>query len=164
MASCKKENDDPNAPAPPESCSTNSGSFEVSLLGNDYQMILDAETQFSILYDWYSPGYTDFIIDAKDQNGSDIDVECSFEGSFAEGQSGYPEVYFHLDIDTLNLYSSSVNFDVLESDLSGGDGIYRPIKSTFEVTAHSYPFISGQAPADTILVSGSFCLNGIILP
>ncbi|HIP33107.1 MAG TPA: hypothetical protein EYG86_10115 [Crocinitomicaceae bacterium] len=67
-------------------------------------------------------------------------------------------------VDTNSLYVSEITFDVSTSILSSIDGIYRPIIGTFTGYAHSYPWYSNQPPADTMVISGSFCLNGLILP
>jgi hypothetical protein len=163
LASCNKDDNDPNTPEPPTSCSANSGSFDVTILGNDYQMVIDAETHFSILYNWYSPLQTDFILDAKDQNGNSLDVESQIDGPFIEGQSDYENAYFDLDVDTFNLQVSAISYDVIKSDLNEGEGIYYPIKATFTATAHSSPTFANPNPTDSYALIGSFCLNGVIL-
>ncbi len=112
---------------------------------------------------------SNFVIDSKDQNGNPIYSELLLPGTFNNGTTTYTNDtlsvdFFTIDIDTFNLYISAVTFDVLESNLSQQDGIYRPVTVNFNGVAHSFPWYAGQPPIDTIAISGSFCLNGIITP
>ena len=158
--SCNKEDET----VPTSSCDTNQGTFEVEILGNTYSMIDNPGTQFTIIYNAYGFQESAFIINAEDQNANELYVELALPGTFNTGTTNYSDLLFDIDVDTFNIYVSEASFTVSESDLNTQDGIYRPVVSTFTGTAHSYPWISGQPPADTINISGSFCLNGLMMP
>lgn len=167
LFSCKKE--ESTTTSNQTSCSPNNGSFNLSIEGENYDMIVDNTTNFSILYNWYGNHESNFVIDSKDQNGNPIYSELLLPGSFNNGVTTYTNDtlsvdFFTIDIDTFNLYISEVTFEVLESNLSLQDGIYRPVTANFNGIAHSFPWYAGQPPTDTIAISGSFCLNGVITP
>jgi hypothetical protein len=164
LVSCNKDDNNPDAPA---SCSTNTGSFDITLGGNSHQLVTDTETQFTILYNWFDEQNSSFVLAGKDQNGVAISVESALAGELNEGTINYNSDnygfdFMDLDVGSNFMYVSDITFDVLESDLSGGDGIYRPLRSTFTGTAHSYPWTNGEPAIDTMAFSGSFCLNGIV--
>ncbi len=152
----------------PKTCDTNTGSFIIALNGADYDMVVNTETQFTILYNWSGDSQTEFVIDSEDQNGNAMSVEFAIPGEFSKGSSSFSNTtldndFFTIDVDTFNLYVSSVTFDVSKSSLNSQDGTYKPVVSTFNGTAHSFPWTNGQPPVNTISFNGSFCLNGIIL-
>ncbi|MBK9191375.1 MAG: hypothetical protein IPM77_07590 [Crocinitomicaceae bacterium] len=164
--SCNKSDDNGNSS---DECAPNSGSFNVDVNGNNYDMIVNSETQFTILYNYSGTNETEFIIDSKDQNGNPMNIELAFPGQFNNGTTAYSNDvldfdFFTIDVDTFNLYVSSVTFEVSESDFNSQDGTYNPVISSFTGTAHSFPWTNGQPPLNTLSISGSFCLNGIILP
>ena len=131
-------------------------------------MIVDNTTLYSILHNWQDPNQTYFVLGATNQEGSPIGGEIHLPTRFILGSTFYtydtigPE-FFNLTVDTFSLYVSEVTFDVTESNLDPQSGIYSPVKATFHGVGHSFPWISGQPPIDTIQFSGSFCLNGYIL-
>lgn len=170
LLSCKKDNNPPaeeNVSAQP-GCATNTGYFTIDVNGQHYELVRDAETHFTSLYGWFEPDKTDFVIYATDQNANPMQIELGLPGKFTLGTTTYTndsfEDFFTMDVDTLNLYFSYVEFNVTTSNLDVNDGVYKPLKATYTGVAHSYPWINGQAPADTFNISGSFCLNGYIIP
>lgn len=151
------------------SCNSNNGSFNIGINGNNFDMVVDSETQFTILYNWSGTNETEFVIDSKDQNGNPMSIEVDFPGQFSTGTTTHSSStldfdFFTIDVDTFNLYVSSVTFEVSESNLNSQDGTYNPVMSSFSGTAHSYPWTSGQPPINTLNINGSFCLNGMIMP
>ncbi len=172
LFSCKKDQnptDGGNGGNLP-SCSENSGYFTLNLDGENFELVVDEETQFTNLYGWFEEDQSDFIIYGKDQNADYLQVELGLPGKFLVGSTTYSIDSLDNDFFTFNvggnskLYVSNVTFNVSTSNLIVSDGIYKPMKATYSGLAHSYPWINGQAPADTFNISGSICLNGIILP
>jgi len=150
------------------SCNTNSGSFNISIGDTNHIMVLNNQSQFTILYNWYGEESSAFVINSIDQNNEQIYIELRLPGTFNLGTTTYSHTdldfdFFDIDLDTLSYYASEVTFNVTESDLDVQDGIYKPVVATFTGTAHSYPWINGQPPIDTLSFSGTFCLNGVIL-
>ena len=166
LSACNKNEEETETAV---SCSTNSGSFDISIGGTTYEMALNSGTQFSILYDWYTVETSDFIINSLSQNNKQIYIELGLPGTFNEGETTYLSSdlgvdFFSISVDTFDYYVSEVTFNVIESNLNSQDGIYRPVRATFTGTAHSYPWTNGQPPIDNLNFTGSFCLNGIIIP
>lgn len=167
LLSCNKDEDDQPNNQPP-ACATNSGNFDISINGSNYAMVVNTETHFSILYNWSGNNATEFVIDAKDQNNNSLYIELGIPGKFVTGSSTHNNTdldsdFFTIDVDTFNLYVSSVTFAVSQSNLIQEEGVYKPVAATFNGTAHSFPWSNGQPPVNTISFSGSFCLNGVIL-
>lgn len=170
LLSCKKDNNPPptvNVPEQP-GCALNSGYFTADFNGQHYELVRDQETQFTNLYGWYEPGKSDFIIYGKDQNAKTLQVELGLPGRFKLGTTAYSQDslgdFLTMDFDTLHVYFSYIELNVTVSNLDVNDGMYKPLKGTYSGLAHSFPWINGQAPADTFNISGSFCLNGYIMP
>lgn len=177
LLSCNKDDDEDatagnsgNPTSPPASnCATNSGYFTINF-GNQFsELVLDSESQYTILYNWFGFEESAFIIDGEDQNSNDMYIELALPGKFKTGVKGYSTDslnfdFFDFSIDTFSYYVSNVVFDVATSNLDASDGIYKPVNGSFTGIAHSYPWFNGQAPTDTINISGTFCLNGMILP
>jgi hypothetical protein len=166
LLSCNKDDNNNNSQI---SCSTDEGNFSINVNGSNHDMVVNSETQFSILFNWYGNNESAFILDSKDQNGNPMYLELSLPGEFNNGSTTYSSStlnfdFFTIDVDTFNLYVSEVTFDVTESNLNQQDGIYRPVNGTFTGTAHSFPWTNGQPPINTLDINGSFCLNGIIMP
>ena len=173
LLSCKKEqnqtppegNGTPGTPLP--ACSENSGYFTIDVNGEHFELVIDSATQYTNLYNWYGEQESAFIIYGKDQNSSNMQIELGLPGKFNLGSTSYSTDsldfdFFDIFVDTFDLYVSNVVFNVTTSILDT-DGIYKPLKASFTGLAHSYPWINGQAPADTINISGTICLNGYIL-
>lgn len=164
--SCKKPATT-QTPTAPE-CALNTGSYSITIEGNTFDMVLDTNTNFTILYNWFGNQETNFVLYGADQNGNSMSVELFVPGILHLGSTTYSSValasdFFDIDIDTFSLYVSSVVFNVSKSNLNMQEGMYKPVVATFHGTAHSYPWINGQAPADTLAFSGSFCLNGFVM-
>jgi len=162
--SCNKADDNT-----PTSCAFNTGNFNITINGADFDMAVNAETHFSILYNWSGDNASEFVLDSKDQNGNAMYLELGIPGQFSEGSTSYSSStldfdFFTIDVDTFNLYVSTITFSVSESKLDPADGVYKPVVATFTGTAHSFPWTNGQPPVNTMSISGSFCLNGIIMP
>lgn len=149
-----------------ESCSTNSGYFEIEIAGNKHELQIDDEATFFILYGAYEENQNGFGVDGNDQNGKSINIEGNITGKLTQGTHTLDFQNFDfidIAVDTLDCYTSEVTFEIILSNLSLYEAIYEPIKGTFNGVAHSYPWSNGVPPADTILFSGEFCLNGLIL-
>lgn len=167
LFSCQKDNE-PNTNTI-DSCFPNSGSFSISIKDSTYDMVIDENTQFTIFYNYYTPNGNDFILDAEHQHGGELYVEAILPSLFSIGTHEYysstlPFDLFNISLDTFSLYVSEATFDVSQSVLGEQGIIYEPIVATFDGIAHSYPLYNGQPPRDTVLVSGSFCLNRYMLP
>ena len=168
LCACNKDEEEALAETSAASCSTNSGSFDITIGGATYEMALNSESQFTILYNWYTEETSDFVLNSVSQNNKEIYIELGLPGTFNEGETTYLSSdfgfdFFDIDVDTFNYYVSEVTFDVIESNLNSQDGTYTPVRATFNGTAHSYPWTNGQPPIDNLSFTGSFCLNGIIL-
>ena len=170
LLSCKKDNNPPAIEngSLQAGCDVNSGYFTADFNGQHYELVRDPETQFTNLYGWYEPDQSDFIIYGKDQNANPLQVELGLPGKFKLGTTTYSQDslgdFLTMDFDTLYVYFSSIELNVTVSNLDLNDGMYKPVKATYSGLAHSFPWINGQAPADTFNISGSFCLNGFIMP
>lgn len=165
--SCKKDNQ-PNSNTG-TACSPNSGYFNITINDSEFDMVLDSNTQFSILYNYFSPDQNDFIIYCKDQNENQMGIEAGFPGRFHNGPNTFSSDtldadFFTISVDTFDVYVSEVTFDVSNCFLGELGIMYEPIVATFQGIAHSFPWQNGQPPIDTVIVSGSFCLNRYILP
>lgn len=173
---CHKDEEQPTtstSTSPPvtttvTSCNTNSGSFNINMGGTNHTMVVNNQSQFTILYNWYNEAVSAFIINSINQNNEQIYIELGLPGTFNEGTTTYSNSnldfdFFNIDLDTLGYYVSEVTFNVTQSSLDTQDGIYKPVVATFSGTAHSYPWTNGQPPIDTLSFTGDFCLNGIIL-
>lgn len=170
LLSCKKNNNPPNFAngSGQSGCAVNTGYFNVDFNGQHYELTRDAETQFTNLYGWFEPDKSDFIIYGKDQNANPLSVELGLPGKFKLGTTAYSQDslgdFLTMEVDTLYLYFSYIKINVTSSNLDLNDGMYKPLQATYSGLAHSFPWINGQAPADTFNISGSFCLNGLIMP
>ncbi|MGV6861638.1 MAG: hypothetical protein ACWA41_07685 [Putridiphycobacter sp.] len=167
IVSCnKEEQEEPNnSTTTTESCGINQGEFEINFNGTNHVMVPDASTQFTIVYNWYNANANDFVIMAKDQNGKEIYIEAILPNEFTTGTQTYNSNNvdsFDIDLDTNGYYVSTVTFNLTECNLDN-QGIYNPIKGSFNGIAHSYPWSNGQPPIDTLSFSGSLCLNGLII-
>ncbi|MBL1281013.1 MAG: hypothetical protein COA33_012105 [Fluviicola sp.] len=171
--SCKKEENktDPSvsssASGTSNYCYTNQGKFSIDVNGVNHTMVTDATTNFTIIHNWYGLQETNFLMASNDQNGNFMAANLVLPNEFSVGSTTYSSLdfdYFDISVDTLSLYVSNVTFTVASSNLNTLDGIYRPVSATFTGFAHSYPWTNGQAPIDTFNISGSFCLNGFIIP
>jgi len=173
LLSCKKE----KTPAPnPQSggtsinspnCSFNTGHFKINIHGQSFELVVDSETHYTNLYNWSGYEESHFVIYGKDQNTNPMYVGFALPGKFKLGSTSYSadslgSDFFEIDIDTFSLYVSNVVFNVTISDLDV-DGIYKPLKATYTGKAHSYPWYNGQAPSDTLNISGNICINGFIM-
>lgn len=171
LFSCKKE----KTPLPSTggiifsqpNCSFNTGYFKIQINGESHELLVDSETHYTNLYNWFGYEESHFVIYGKDQNANLLNVGLALPGKFKLGSTTYyadsiDSEFFEMDIDTNNLYVSKVTFNVTTSELDV-DGIYKPMKATFTGTAHSYPWYNGQAPSDTVNISGSICINGYII-
>lgn len=174
FVSCKKEKDDETLSNEtlsnnnPPNCSLMSGSFEIDLAGNQHTLLINNQTHFTILYNWYGEQENGFVIIGEDQNNKSVNIEGILPEKLTVGThqfnpDGKNTEFFDIDIDTSNYYSSKLIINVIQSNLNLQEGMYKPIRATFEGIAHSYPWSSGQPPADTISYSGEFCLNGYIM-
>ncbi|MBD3636380.1 MAG: hypothetical protein HUJ25_03485 [Crocinitomicaceae bacterium] len=165
VTACKKNKDkDPE----PVNCAYNSGSFEINVAGEDHELQLDSQTNFTIVYNWFGYEESAMVIIGKDQNAESVYIEMAVPGIITEGSTSYNNTdldfdFFDIDLDTNGLYVSEVTFDVVESQFDSSQGIYTPIRANFSGTAHSYPWVNGQPPSDTQTFSGSLCLNGLVM-
>jgi hypothetical protein len=103
----------------------------------------------------------------EDQNGKPIYIEGILPGVLTLGSHHFNENnlgsdFFDIDLDTSAYYASELTVQVIQSNFNTTEGMYKPIRGTFEGIGHSYPWSNGQPPADTIAFSGEFCLNGFI--
>ena len=168
FASCKKDADNPDVPAASESCSTNSGTFEIELLGDTHELVIDNETNYTILYNWFGYEESAFVLDGKDTDGIDLNFESGIPGVLNEGESTYTDVengidFMDIDAGSVHLRVSTITMNVLESDLDMNEGIYKPIRASFSGIGHQDSIWSnGVPPEDTTYFSGGFCLNGAI--
>lgn len=174
FVSCKKEKD--NEPQPsgtssgntPPNCSLLSGSFEINMGGNQHSLQVNNQTHFTILYNWYEEQENNFVLIGEDQNNKSINIEGVLPETLSVGthqfnSDGKNIEFFDIYLDTSSYYSSKLIINVVQSNLNLQEGMYKPIRATFEGVAHSYPWSSGQPPADTINYSGEFCLNAYIM-
>jgi hypothetical protein len=173
LTSCKKDKNDDTpsngtvANNTVASCSTNSGSFEMTMSGNEHILQVNDQTNFTILYGWYGNQENNIVIIGEDQNGKPIYIEGILPGVLTLGSHHFNENdlgsdFFDIDLDTSAYYASELTVQVIQSNFNATEGIYKPIRGTFEGIGHSYPWSNGQPPADTIAFSGEFCLNGFI--
>lgn len=170
LLSCKKDKNldtksgenGPSVSLP--NCTENSGYFTININGEHFELVIDSETHYTNLYNWYNFQESAFVIYGKDQNANAMDIELALPGKFKLGSTPYVLDYdfFDIDVDTFSLYVSNVVFDVSTSNL-GADGMYRPLKASFTGVAHSYAWINGQPPTDTFNISGTMCINGYIM-
>ena len=174
FVSCKKDKDNDSTPngtlssSNPPNCAFNSGAFEISIEGNQHHLQVNNQTHFTILYNWYGEQENHFVIIGENQNSKSFYVEGILPETLSLGSHHYSgnDLYFDffdIDIDTSAYYTSDLTIHVFESNLNLQEGVYKPIRATFEGIAHSYPWSSGQPPADTISFSGEFCLNGYMM-
>jgi hypothetical protein len=172
LISCKKEKNPTtpagNNPISLPDCSENSGYFKMDVDGTEYRLLVNPTTHFTILYDWFGYQESSFVIEGTDQNSKSLNVGLALPGKFKLGTTTYSidsldQDFFEIDVDTFTYYVSKVTFDVATSNLNPTDGMYRPVKASFTGIAHPYPWYNGQAPADTVSISGTFCLNGFIM-
>lgn len=173
FVSCKKDKEDtqPNETLSNNNspnCSLNSGSFEISLGGSQHILQVNDQTHFTILYNWYGEQENNFVLIGEDQNSKSIYIEGILPeiltvGTHQFDADGKNAEFFDIDLDTSSYYSSKLIINVTQSNLNLQEGAYKPITATFEGIAHSYPWFSGQPPADTISYSGEFCLNGYMM-
>lgn len=169
FTSCKKDDEEnPDLPTSTAACSTNSGTFEIELLGEIHELLIDNQTNYTILYNWFGYEESAFVLDAKDANGLDLKLESALPGVINVGETTYTDVENPFDFMDIaaggkNLRVSAVTFDVLESDLDMNDGIYKPVRATFSGIGHQDSvWTNGVPPQDTTYFSGGFCLNGAI--
>ena len=169
FTSCKKDDEEnPDLPSSTASCSTNSGTFEIEVLGETYELVIDNETNYTILYNWFGYEESNFVLLAKDENGLDLKLESALPGVINVGETTYTDVENYFDFMGLtaggvHLRVSTITMDVLESELSMEDGIYRPLRATFSGIGHQDSvWTNGVPPEDTTYFSGGFCLNGAI--
>jgi len=164
LISCNKDEvpeDSPNSSS--ASCSTNSGTFEIEVEGVNHTLQLTNETHYSIVYNWFGNEETSFVIYGENQNGQTLDVEFGIAGVIEEGNFNYgSELFFQLSLDTTSFSPTQTNLEVLESDLSANEGIYKPIRANFSGTGVEKVWDNGQQISTNKSFSGSFCLNGII--
>lgn len=172
FVSCKKEQNPTtsaaNNPISLPDCGENSGYFKMDVDGTEYRLVVNPETHFTILYDWFGYQESHFVIEGIDQNSKTLMVGVALPGKFKLGSNTYSidsldQDFFEIDVDTFHYYVSKVTFNVATSNLSQTDGMYRPVKASFTGIAHPYPWYNGQAPADTVHINGIFCLNGFIM-
>lgn len=174
FASCKKDKDNDTTPngtlssSNPPNCSINSGAFEISMAGSDHILQVNDQTHFTILYNWYGEQENNLVIIGEDQNGKSIYIEGILPGVLSLGTHHFngndlDSDFFEIDLDTSSYYTSELTLTVFESTLIPQEGVYKPIRGTFEGVGHSYPWFNGQPPTDTITYSGEFCLNGAIV-
>ncbi|MEX1192267.1 MAG: hypothetical protein WEA99_09855 [Brumimicrobium sp.] len=169
LVSCKKDKDDntlPNETISTPSCASNSGAFEIGLGGNQHILKINDQTHFTILYNWYGEEENNLVIIGEDQNDKSIYIEGILPEKLSIGSHHFNANdfdFFDIDLDTSNYYTSELTINVIESNLNLQEGVYKPIRGTFEGVGHSYPWINGQPPADTITYSGEFCLNGFMM-
>lgn len=174
LFSCnKQENSTPknsgqnnNTPIP--NCTAFTGHFSIDINGQQFNLVVDNETHYSNVYNWFGYEESDFVIHGKDQNSNPILIELALPGKFAVGSKTYSTDsldfdFFGIDIDTNNLYVSNVTFNVVESVLDA-DGMYKPMRANFTGTAHSLGSLSNPNPGDTVNISGAICLNTYIIP
>ncbi|MBL1280727.1 MAG: hypothetical protein COA33_010660 [Fluviicola sp.] len=173
--SCKKEENktDPSTSSSTSGtsnyCYANQGKFEIDINGENFIMTPDSNTNFTILYNWFGLQESNFVISSNDQNNNSMSVETALPGTLNVGSTTYDAAslsptFFTIYVDTFVMYVSTVTFDVTSSNLDLTDGIYKPVSATFTGVAHSYPWINGQPPVDTVNISGTFCLNGVVIP
>lgn len=171
LLSCKKDQNQAPSPVgngPLPACSENSGYFTIDINGEHFELAVDSATQYSNLYNWLDNQESIFVINGKDQNSSFMHIEMALPGKFNLGSTTYStdslaHDFFNIYIDTFGLYVSNVVFNVTTSNLDTTVGMYKPLKASFTGTAHSYPWYYEQVPADTVNISGAFCLNGVII-
>jgi len=147
------------------SCSAKSGYFEINMDGQNYVLQIDNETNFTILYGVYEVNQNAMVINGNDTDGKSIYFEGNITGPLNQGthvltHDNYD--FFDVSVNTFDCYVSSLTFSIIQSNLIANEGVYKPIKGTFNGTAHSYPWSSGVPPSDTITFFGEFCLNGAI--
>ena len=150
-------------------CAENSGYFNINLDGQHHNLVLDSTTQYTNLYNWFGEDESHFVVIGSNQNSNPIYIEMALPGKFKLGTTTYSidsldQDFFDLSIDTFSLYVSKVTFNVSVRDLNLIYGMFRPVKASFTGVAHHYPWYNNQAPADTVIISGDFCLNGFMLP
>jgi hypothetical protein len=166
VISCKKDKEDENNQSSQNTCPTNSGYFEINMGGSEHILKIDDETNYTILYGWYEENQNGMVIIGSDKNDKSIYIEGNITGKLTVGSHSLDfdnYDFLSIDIDTSSYYTSELTFQITQSNLSPHEGIYKPIRGTFTGTAHSYPWSSGEPPADTISYSGKFCLNGWIM-
>jgi hypothetical protein len=170
LSSCKKDPEPAveENPEPTYNCPTNSGYFNIDINGDHYELVVDEETQYTNVYNWFGDEESHFVIDGKNQLGGGLSVELFIPGKFNLGSTTYladaidPD-FFQIELDSLNLSVSNVEFNVTTSNLNINDGLYRPMEASFTGVACAYPWTSGATPADTFSISGTICLNGGIM-
>jgi hypothetical protein len=96
-----------------------------------------------------------------------MSLAFSLPGTFNTGTTTYLDSdvnfdSFDIELDTIRYCTSEITFNVSESNLDSQDGVYKPVSATFTGVAHTYPLTNGL-PTDTLIFTGSFCLNGIIM-
>lgn len=157
---CKKNKED-ETPTP-ESCSYMSGNFDINFNGNNYYLVVDTLTHFTILYNWYDDEETHFVLIGKDQNGKGLGVEMAVPGIMTKGSHTYSEV-ISLEINDVGYYTTTVNFEIIESEFDSQGGFYKPLKGTFNGTAKKKNTMGAEPSDETFSYSGSFCLNAGIV-
>jgi hypothetical protein len=89
LLSCKKDqpqthssggNGTPGVSLP--DCSENSGYFTIDVNGEHFELVVDSETQYTNLYNWFGYQESAFIIDGKDQNSSFMHTELALPDKF----------------------------------------------------------------------------------
>lgn len=174
FTSCKKDKDNDTTPngtlssSNPPNCSLNSGAFEIDLGGSQHTLQVNNQTHFTILFNWYGEQENHLVIIGEDQNNKSIYIEGILPDKLSVGPHHFNGNdlgvdFFDVDIDTLAYYTSELTINIVQSNLNLQEGIYKPIRGTFEGVGHSYPWSSGQPPTDTITYSGEFCLNGYMM-
>ena len=79
LCACNKDEEDSPIPGTTElSCSTtNTGDFNITIDGANHVMAFNDQSHFSILYNWYTEGASDFIFNSLSQNNEDMSIEFS---------------------------------------------------------------------------------------
>ncbi|GEM_PF-4407063 len=165
FVSCKKNDE---TPATISSCSTIPGSFEITLNGNQHHLEITNQTDYFITYNLVGEQKNSVVIFGKDQSDQFMHVEGILPNELSVGSHSFNSSdlnfdFFDISLDTASYYTTQLTIHISESELSPQNGLYNPIRGTFQGLAHSYPWFNGQPPADTFAYSGEFCLNGYIM-
>lgn len=157
-----------NGFTPVPNCVAFTGHFSITINGEQSDLVVDNETHYTNVYNWFGYEESAFVIDGKDQNTNPILVELALPGKFSLGSKTYSTDsldldFFGIDIDTNSFYVSNVTFNVVESNLDV-DGMYKPMRANFTGIAHSIGTLSNPNPGDTVSINGSICINTYIIP
>lgn len=164
LIACNKDEEN-NDPENIQSCSSNSGSFDITVAGNEHVLQIQEGTHFTIVYNWFGDEENNISIIGEDQNDNSIYIEGLFPGVFTEGshyfnpgQNG--DVYFDFDLDIEDYSATEITFEIIESNFNSAEGLYKPIKATISGSAEYKTYPNGVEVINTTSFTGNFCLNG----